>query len=473
MKKLFFLPFILLSLLSTGCKGKKDEFKDTTIAVFADVQLANPTPHYTGHLRNHFKFCKENNVDVIMMVGDIVNNSTEDYYDQFESTFKSVYGEDESTYPEFVYLMGNHEWWNLEEKVDGNAINLFNKHARIDTKALVKRTSIETNERYTSYYPNYYKVVNGIPFIAISGESHYGLLSYSLCDEIESWLKDISKLPSVKKGGPIFVGYHYPIPELTYSFGEDAYEYACILDDILKNYPQAILFTGHTHFSAINERTINQVNYTNINLGSSSYTCLASRSATMLSYERYMNVRNNGTPDGQIRDGYDHTPTINIVKVSTDRKTIINRYFSASEPTKAINLGLEWAIPAYSNKDNFVYTRKRYQNTDWANLMYSKNGLEWKQDDDMSYKLNGSNLIVSFPDVIDYNYCEHYRVQIYDDNGEMEKYDFISHYFKLDSEAHEYNFEIKNIPFDSITRIEIYAFDFFDNISTNHLAKEI
>ena len=79
-------------------------------AVFADIQLsakengpnnsyyanAGNTVHAYVSLKNHFALCKEQNVDVIFMDGDIVNNAVEAYYQLFEDALVSVYGSDES-----------------------------------------------------------------------------------------------------------------------------------------------------------------------------------------------------------------------------------------------------------------------------------------------------------------------------------------------------------------------------------------
>ena len=116
MKKILLVSLLLLPFSLSGCNKENEYvFKETTIAVFADNQLHNNTPKYTGYLKNHLKLCKANNVDVIMIPGDLVNNAMSYQYTIFEDALKEVYGEDESSYPEFVYTMGNHEWYSADE----------------------------------------------------------------------------------------------------------------------------------------------------------------------------------------------------------------------------------------------------------------------------------------------------------------------------------------------------------------------
>lgn len=474
-KKLFLLTTILLPLTTTGCQSTKDQIKETLIAVFADNQLHQNTPRYTGFLKNHLQLCKANNVDVIMIPGDLVNNAVNDLYKIYEDCLKEVYGEDESQYPEFVYTMGNHEWWDYNERREPNAVKLYNKHARIETPNLRRKTEITADENGRYCYGNYYKVINGIPFISVSGENDSGLISPFFKDELNDWLKEITKLPSVKKGGPIFVGYHYAFPDVTYSFGQGSIARTQELYDILKDYPQVILFSGDTHFAGVNERTINQVDFTDINLGSSSYSRHVSRSVTMDKDDCFANINANTVGKdlliGPVGVNYDRTPHIHFVHVDEEGNTAINRYFSEPEVENAKHLGLEWNIPAYSNKENFIYTSERYQSVEWANKMYGKNGLSWAEGEEMTYTFSNHTLTVNFNDVIDYNYCEHYRVIVTSTSDETSKFDYVSHYYKWEDEPHNYSFSMENINYEEIKKIEVYAYDFFDNVSINHLEK--
>lgn len=474
-KKLFLLASCLLPLAATGCKKTKDPLKETLIAVFADNQLHAKTPKYTGYLKNHLKLCKAKNVDVIMIPGDLANNAISEQYEMFEEALKEAYGEDKSTYPEFVYSMGNHEWWDASERKDDNAVRLYNRHARIDTPNLRKQTVVtdDVNGRYP--YGNYYKVVNGIPFLSVSGENDSGLISPILKRELHEWLGEIVELPSVKKGGPIFVGYHYAFPNVTYSFGQGSVDRAQELYDILKDYPQVVLFSGDTHFAGANERTINQVDFTDINLGSSSYSRHVSRSVTMDKDDCFANINSQSSAKdvliGDVAVNYDHTPHIHFVHVDDKGNTTINRYYSEPEVENAKHLGLEWTIPAYSNKDNFQYTSARYQNKEWANKMYGKDGLSWGDGETVSYTFSEHKLTVQFNDVTDYNYCEHYRVIVTPKDGEPSKYDYVSHYYKWEDNSHSYSFTINDLMYEEIQKVEVHAYDFFDNVSINHLEK--
>ena len=240
---------------------------------FADVQLVKThlgsIVNGPKALRDHLNYAKSINADVLFMPGDIVNNANQDYYDRFWTIFKSAYGEDEAQWPEFVWTMGNHEWYDMNEKDAQDAIALFKANANIESPNLVKMSQVPSTANPGQTVANYYKVIKGVPFVVISGDSRANTVSEAQKTELIGWLDEINELPSVKAGTPIYVAYHIPIADVTY-FGQGASEVSKTVDEILKNYPNTIVFTGDTHCPGINERTINQIDYTSINLGSSS-----------------------------------------------------------------------------------------------------------------------------------------------------------------------------------------------------------
>lgn len=475
-KPLLVLQTTLMVFCCASC-GNKDQPIATKVAVFADCQLTNTTTsggtqYSIAYLKQHLELCKKENVDVIMIPGDLVNNAVRTYYNKVDSIIREVYGEDKSLWPEFVCSMGNHEWYTADssEKEEPTAISLFKKYAYIDSKNVRKKSeSYVPSQGETS--ANYYKVVNGIPFVSVSCTNNSGLLMYEEAQELTSWFNEISELPSVKQGGPIYVAYHYPIKGVTYSFGQGGMTYSETLNDILKNYPQSVVFTGDTHFAAANERTINQVDYTTINLGSSCYSRHVSRSATMESYETYYNMQGGSKDEitGEVANNFNKTPHIHIVNIDEKGNAKYNRYFSTEDPENPKKLGLEWEIPASVKKENFVYTNARFQDKTWANKMYGKDGLKWSDDAALGSNLGADGLYVSFPDVTDFHYCEHYKVVVEGDS--IKNFDFVSNYYKWEDEAHTNNFLINkaDLPTGSNYKITVKAYDYFDNISLNFL----
>lgn len=453
-------------------------------AVFADVQLCNDTAG-TGisenlgstanaalALKNHLEFCKAEGVEVLFMDGDITNNAIEAYYEHYQRIFESVYGTDTSTYPEVIWNMGNHEWWDKDEHGTSGAVSLFNDYANIDSEYLVKKSAVKYSMDSSVTLPTYYKVVKGIPFLVISGESSAGNIGNTLKAEIASWLNEIEDLPSVQAGGPIYVSYHYPISStLTHGNGSDS-RYASVVEDLLKDYPQAVLFTGDTHYSGINERAINQVDFTTINIGSSSYSRMDKMSATMESGEHFYNMEISGgkTTDkmvGNARYLNEYTPTIHIMDTLPDYSTKINRYFSNETSSHATHIGKEWTLVNNMTKSKFVYTDARFETVASAQALYGKDGLNWASSAELKYGVKDGQMTVVFPDVIDYHFCEHFKITVTGTNSKV--YDVVSNYYKYSANPETLYFVLEDLPAGSNYTVIVKAYDFFDNESLNSL----
>ena len=441
---------------------------------FADAQLMaehrGNTVNGPKTFRDHLTYAKSINADVLFMPGDMVNNAVQSYYDRFWSIFKSVYGEDESQWPEIIWAMGNHEWYDANEKDAANAIALFKANARIESDNLVRVSKVASEANPGQTVANYYKVVNGVPFVVISGDSISNKVSDAQKAEIIGWLDEIMELPTVQAGTPIYVAYHLPIADVTY-FGQGATDVSRVVDDILKNYPNAIVFTGDTHCPGINERTINQVDYTAINLGSSSYSRIVKRSATSQEGEQYYNVGGNAKDvvTGEVAFGFTYTQNLMVLQNNTDGSVVMDRYVTDTNPADIRKVGITWNFPSGLTKDQFVYTNDRFENKQWANILYGKDGLVFPEDASVSYSVDGTEMMVYFDDVTDHNYAEHYKITVTADGTTSKVYDVVGNYFKYYEEAQTYHFQLSDIPAGTNYTVTVKAYDFFDNESLNSL----
>ena len=479
-------PILTNMTLYAGWREKEAQVNLKT-AVFADIQLCakeNGTDYYanagnTVHayvaLKNHFALCKEQGVDVIFMDGDIVNNAIEAYYQNFEDALVSVYGNDESQYPEIIYNMGNHEWWNLSEQAVANAVDLFNQHARIDTDALVRRTTVTYSLNSNSVLPTYYKVVKGIPFLVVSGENDAGYIGNTMKAEIASWLEEISNLESVRKGGPIYVAYHCAL-HTTLTHGNGAFDQSYVLEELLADYPQAVVFTGDTHYSGVNERAINQVDFTAINIGSSSYSRMDKMSATMTEGEHFYNMKIKGgkTSDELLGDAsykHEYTPTIHIMNAYDNFNTTIDRYFSTEDAENPTHINKTWNIPRGTNKTNFQYTNDRFENSSAANDLYGANGVSWSNTAQVRFGVKEGKMTVIIPDTNEYHYTEHYKIEV---TGNTTKtYDVVGNYYIYNSEPGKLYFTLSDLPAGNSYSIKVTAYDYFDNPSLNYLSSNV
>ena len=441
---------------------------------FADSQLMEEhrgnTVNGPKTVRDHLTYAKSINADVLFMPGDVVNNAVQSYYDRFWTIFKSVYGEDETKWPEIIWTMGNHEWYDMSEKDASDAIALFKANAHIESDNLVRVSKVASEANPGQTVANYYKVVNGVPFVVISGDSRANTVTEAQKAELIGWLDEIMELPTVQAGTPIYVAYHLPIADVTY-FGQGATDVSRVVDDILKQYPNTIVFTGDTHCPGINERTINQIDYTSINLGSSSYSRIVKRSATSQEGDKYYNVGGNAKDvvTGEVAFGFTYTQNLMVLQNNTDGSVAMDRYVTDTNPADIRKVGITWNFPSGLNKDDFIYTYDRFENKEWANLLYGKDGLVFPEDATVSYSVDGTEMMVYFDDVTDHNCAEHYKITITADGTTSKTYDVVGNYFKYYEEAQTYHFQLSDIPVGNTYKVEVKAYDFFDNESLNSL----
>ena len=292
--------------------------------------------------------------------------------------------------------------------------------------------------------------------------------------EIETWLNQISQLPSVLDGGPIYVLYHYPL-HTSLTHGNNALDTAQTLEGLLKNYPQAIVFTGDTHYSGVNERAINQVDFTTINIGSSSYSRMDKMSATMTPDEHFYNMKIKGgkTSDelmGDVNYKHEYTPTIHIMNNFDNLDTTIDRYFSTDDIEHPIHINQTWEIPRGTNKSNFTYTNARFGDVNAAKALYGADGVSWSNSAQLKFGVKNGKMTVIVPNTIEYHYTEHFKIEV---TGNSKKtYDVVGNYYRYDLSPEDMYFFLEDLPAGDNYSVKVTAYDYFDNPSLNYLTSD-
>ncbi|WP_223592214.1 metallophosphoesterase [Neobacillus bataviensis] len=230
------LQFPVMSDIHIGGDYQKDRFTKA----LNDLQMI--APHYQA----------------IAMVGDITNNGTEQEYDTFNNILNSTI----NPASEKIITMGNHEYF--EGIYSPSGLN-----AEIYMKRFLDKTGMPGDKIY------YEKWINGYHFITLGGEGFPSPDDHdhaNITEEQYWWLKrTLAKNADPSK--PIFVFLHQAIDHTVY--GSDDWGAGFQdnrLKDILKRYPQVILFSGHSHYLLNHPRTVFQDGFTMVNSGSVAYT---------------------------------------------------------------------------------------------------------------------------------------------------------------------------------------------------------
>lgn len=249
LRKLLFVLFLYIIvfhtfILSTKVKTASANPPKMVFPVISDIHI--------GGLSANLKFektlnqCKKlyPNYDAIAIVGDITNEGKEGQYE----TFMKLLEASKVIKAESVIAMGNHEYGseNLTDKVYGN---LFVKETRMPSE----------------YYD---KWIKGYHFIVLAPENR---LEAKPSEEQLKWLNNkLKENEEISK--PIFVFLHQPLYNTVYgshSWGQ-VINYKKVFA-ILKDHPQVILFSGHSHYSLDHPNTMYKKSFTMFNTGAVYY----------------------------------------------------------------------------------------------------------------------------------------------------------------------------------------------------------
>lgn len=185
------------------------------------------------------------NLDAIFICGDLTDWGTDAQWTQFKNVLfdTNIVPADLPVY----FMMGNHDHYDSAGSV--------------------------CEERYkkaTGQPLHQYVEIKGYPFITLSMN---GTSWSSYSDECINFLKSSLEDAAVKyPGKPIFVFTHVPPSGTVYgsnsndgNWGTNKYE------NVLKNFPQVVIFSGHSHYPLGDPRSMHQNIYTSVNDGSTTY----------------------------------------------------------------------------------------------------------------------------------------------------------------------------------------------------------
>lgn len=419
------LAFCIAATLG-GCSGSKSEMNKTQIqqfttdgnslkvAVISDTQLP-PTEKqlkesdvYVKNLETTLEFLKSNDVDMILFAGDIGDLGTRFAFQTYMDVFDKVYGDDK---PIVQTIMGNHDYWN---KSVFTAIN--------HKKAF---------EEIIGHSPWTHYVVNGYHFIGASPDSGNMTKGYK---KTAQWLdSELKKASEDSDGKPIFVITHNQPKDTSYG-SEDWGD--TTLDAVLSKYPNVIDFSGHVHYSLLDERSIWQGDYTVINTQSLSYTEME-----------------EGKENGTIPPNADTTPMGYIMEINSD-KIEIHRYNFASGKEEKSDMVWQFGIP-YNNDKKYSFESRKSVNK--APEMPKAEG---------SAKISSGKVVFTFPAGSDDDFVHSYKIV---DSQNNEKLFFSDFYNGIDNMAKTVTLTMEDSSAAPGSAYRIYAVDSWGEESENHI----
>lgn len=224
---------------------------------------------YRKSVETAYRLSRARRPDLFFYPGDLTQNTCYDPQSLHEiGDFKAL--TDRYLDPEtaLVFCTGNHDG-NLHRSYEKEFTDVFT--ATAEDVARYYKYDVDMESVY-SFSGNRHAVVGGYHFLSVGIYKDYIAYLKPILDELTA--KDPLR--------PIFVAYHFPAADTVYAThyagsGNDTYDNVAFYEDrsgfwdlrrLLDNYPQVILFAGHTHCALENPRAIWQGTFTAIDTAS-------------------------------------------------------------------------------------------------------------------------------------------------------------------------------------------------------------
>ena len=234
---------------------------NVSFGVISDVHIQNPGDE--EHLLNAFRFFRERRVDGVMVAGDIADRGRISQLKIFADAWYSVFPDDkglDGQKVEKLFIYGNHDIW-------GYSWGDTDEIARRDGIGYDDATQARVWEElfHEPYSEFWIKNVKGYSFIG----GHW--TKKDNFDGLDAFLKAHEKELDPSK--PFFYTQHAHPKDTCYgswAWGHDNGSST----KALSRFPNAVAFSGHSHYTLTDDRSVWQGAFTSINTASMKYSSL-------------------------------------------------------------------------------------------------------------------------------------------------------------------------------------------------------
>ena len=318
--------------------------------VISDVHLrVNPngpglaSGYDTATLEHTLTWYRDQGVDAVAVVGDIADRGIVEEMEAFAATWFKVFPDDrapDGRRVERIVVYGNHDWGGLHYKPFVTA--KYPNETDLSKRILIGKPDEHWENIFHEPWEHVYrKDVKGYAFIGAQWSNGW-------CKgKNETGIQGLEDFFASQKGKidpalPFFY-FQHPHPKNTcygsWAWGHDS----GVSTKILSNYSNAVAFSGHSHYTLTDERSIWQGAFTSLGTSSLRYTGVVAESleggfentrasgSSILKYDPYKVMRGIPTHDG--RQGL-------LVRVYDDHISFTRRDFMFDA-----SLGDDWVMP--------------------------------------------------------------------------------------------------------------------------------
>ena len=419
-------------------------------AVISDVHVGNNSgagykvkiPQALQHLTGHGK------LDAMAVVGDLTDNGRTGQYQEFVQYFGS---EQNILNPidNFLFMMGNHD--------------NFDSNGQSNYKSGLK--SFNGNRNYPL---DQYVLIKGYPFITISqrGSANNddnvsnGTTSYpsTVVATLKRYLKQaVADAP----GKPIFIFTHVAPRWTCYSSWGDLEGAAWamkVLNPVLNEYPQAVVFCGHSHYPLGDPRSIHQGANPN-STRNNYYTVINTASTT------YSEINPGAVNAGIHPEGYAYVTEGMILVEQPNGDIEIRRY----DTYRNVEIDPEhrWVIKAPFDGSQFQYADIRDKD-DNPNNVPLRDGLPapaFYKSAELTLDVYPEDVKITFPQATDNECVFRYKVRILNGETEVQSAFIFSQFYLTTDMPQTLSYTVEGLAGGTKYTAEVIAYDSWDNQS--------
>ena len=415
---------------------------DTHVGNYSGAGYGVKVPQALRHLTGHGK------LDALAVVGDLTENGSTDQYKEFVQFFSS---EQNILNPvdNFLFMMGNHDNYDNNGQVNFmNGLRTFNGNK--------------------SYPLHQYVLIKGYPFITISdlgpanndNNASDGTNSYPI-ESVNTLKRYLEQADKDAPGKPIFIFTHVPPRWTCFStwaeFENDAWAMN-VLNPVLNQYPQAVVFCGHSHYPLGDPRSIHQGS--NPNSERNNYYTVINTSSTT-----YSEIYPGAVDAGIHPENFDYVTEGMIVMELPNGDIEIRRYDTYRDVE--IDPEHRWVLKAPFDGSQFQYADIRDADDNPNNLFLRDCLPAPAFDDGAQLKLihSGNDVQVTFPQATDNECVFRYNIRILKDETVV-KSAFVFSQFNLTIDTpKQLSYTINGLIPNEEYKVEVIAYDSYDNKS--------
>ena len=284
-----------------------------------------------------------------------------------------------------------------------------------------------------------YVTIKGYPFITIS-ETGSGQNDFN-ADAVKFLSDNLAKAAKDYPGKPVFVFIHVPTVNTTYgSWVSGALADGGWSTDRFKStldkYPQAVVFSGHTHYPLGDPRSIHQDRFTAINTASTTYGEVE---------------ESIGLTGGTLPAGHENITEGLIVTVKENGDVKLERWDTYRDE----EIEPHWLLRAPHDGTNFPYKNRTGGSAPTFN----------SGDKPVAGNITSNACNVSFPQASDDEVVHHYKVEVLDGDEVVSTRVIFSGFYLNSDKPDSLTVNFNNLPANTSCTAKVTAYDSYRKAS--------